>query len=58
VFKERATDCICDKTIPFCVCNHKSDVKLVSKKPIIATKEELDNNKRSSSAKLRVIEKK
>lgn len=58
VFKERATDCICDKTIPFCVCNHKSDVKLVSKKPIIASKEELDNNKRSSSAKLRVIEKK
>ena len=58
VFKERATDCICDKTIPFCVCNHKSDVRLVSKKPIIATKEELDNNKRSSSAKLRVLEKK
>jgi 16S rRNA C1402 N4-methylase RsmH len=31
---------------------------MVSKKPIVATKEELDNNKRSSSAKLRVIEKK
>ena len=58
VFKERATDCICDKTIPICVCNHKSDVVLVNKKPIVATKEELDNNKRSSSAKLRVIEKK
>jgi 16S rRNA (cytosine1402-N4)-methyltransferase len=58
VFKERATDCICDKTIPFCVCNHKSDVRLVSKKPIVASKEELDNNKRSSSAKLRVLEKK
>ena len=58
VFKERATDCTCDKTIPICVCNHKSDVTLVNKKPIVATKEELDNNKRSSSAKLRVIEKK
>jgi 16S rRNA (cytosine1402-N4)-methyltransferase len=58
VFKERATDCICDKTIPICVCGHKSDVKMVSKKPIVASKEELDNNKRSSSAKLRVIEKK
>lgn len=58
VFKERATDCICDKTIPICVCNHKSDVVLVNKKPIVATKEELDNNKRSSSAKLRVVEKK
>ena len=58
VFKLRSTDCICDRTIPFCVCNHKSDVVLVNKKPIEATKEELNNNKRSSSAKLRVIKKK
>lgn len=58
VFKVRATDCICDKTIPVCVCNHISDVKLVNKKPIEATKEELSVNKRSSSAKLRVVEKK
>ena len=35
----------------------KKDVLLVSKKPIEASKEELDNNKRSSSAKLRVVEK-
>ncbi|MGN0961849.1 MAG: 16S rRNA (cytosine(1402)-N(4))-methyltransferase RsmH [Christensenellales bacterium] len=58
VFKLRSTDCICDKSIPVCVCNHKSDVILVTKKPIEATKEELERNKRSSSAKLRVIEKK
>lgn len=58
VFKVRATDCICDKTMPVCVCNHISDVKLVNKKPIEATKEELSVNKRSSSAKLRVVEKK
>ncbi len=58
VFKERATDCICDKTIPICVCNHKSDIVLLNKKPIVATKEELDSNKRSSSAKLRILEKK
>jgi len=57
VFKLRSTDCICDKTIPFCVCNHKSDVLLVNKKPIEASKQELENNKRSSSAKLRIIEK-
>ena len=57
VFKLRATDCICDKSIPICVCNHKSDVRLVSKKPIEASKDELLNNKRSSSAKLRVVEK-
>lgn len=57
VFKLRTTDCICDKTIPFCVCNHKADAELVSKKPIEASKAELENNKRSSSAKLRVLKK-
>ena len=57
VFKLRATDCICDKTIPVCICNHKKDVVLTTRKPIEASKEELENNKRSSSAKLRVVEK-
>lgn len=57
VFKERSTNCICDKSIPFCVCNHKADVILVNKKPIEAGKEELEKNSRSSSAKLRVIQK-
>lgn len=58
VFKERSTNCICDKSIPFCVCNHKADVIIVNKKPIEAGKEELERNSRSSSAKLRVIQKK
>lgn len=58
VFKERSLDCICDKSIPFCVCNHKSDIRLVSKKPIVASDKELLENKRSSSAKLRILEKK
>ena len=57
VFKERSTDCICDKTLPFCVCNHKADAYLVNRKPIEATKQELENNSRSSSAKLRVLQK-
>jgi 16S rRNA (cytosine1402-N4)-methyltransferase len=57
VFKTRATDCICDKSLPFCVCGHKADVELVNKKPIEAGKEELESNKRSSSAKLRVVQK-
>lgn len=57
VFKELSTDCICDKTIPICVCNHKATVKLVNRKPIIATNNELKENKRSSSAKLRIVEK-
>lgn len=58
VFKLRSTDCICDKSLPFCVCNHHSDAILVNKKPIEAGKEELENNSRSSSAKLRIIQKK
>ena len=57
VFKEHTIGCICDKTVPICVCNHKADAKLVNKKPIEASKKELDTNKRSSSAKLRVLEK-
>ena len=57
-YKERCTDCICDKTLPFCVCNHRADAELVSRKPITAGREELKNNKRSSSAKLRVLQKK
>lgn len=57
VFKELSTDCICDKSVPICICNHKASVKLVNKKPIEASKLELSNNKRSGSAKLRIIEK-
>ena len=57
VFKKHSMDCICDKSSPVCVCNHRAEVELVNKKPIIANSEELNNNKRSSSAKLRVVEK-
>lgn len=56
VFKEESTNCICDKSIPVCVCNHKARVKLVNKKPIIASEEELKSNSRSACAKLRIIE--
>ena len=58
VFKTRGSDCICDKSLPFCVCNHVSDVVSINKKPIVASNDELTRNKRSSSAKLRIIEKK
>ena len=57
VFNYHTTNCICDKSIPVCVCGHKADCKLINKKPIVASKEELSKNKRSASAKLRVIEK-
>ena len=56
-FKEYATGCICPPDIPICVCGKKPQGKLITTKPITATQEELDQNKRSRSAKLRVIEK-
>ena len=49
--------CTCPPNFPVCVCGKKPLVKLVSKKPIVATQEELDVNPRSRSAKLRVCEK-
>jgi len=57
VFKERSTNCICDKTLPFCVCNHKADAILINRKPIEASKSELEMNSRSSCAKLRILQK-
>ena len=50
-------DCICPPKIPICVCNHKAEIKLINKKPILATEQELSENSRSHSAKLRIIEK-
>jgi 16S rRNA (cytosine1402-N4)-methyltransferase len=55
-FKEMAADCICDKNIPECVCGHRAIVKLITKKPITPTEEEIKSNPRSSSAKLRIVE--
>jgi 16S rRNA (cytosine1402-N4)-methyltransferase len=56
-FKLEASNCICDKNLPQCVCNHKAGVELITKKPIEATENEKQQNPRSSSAKLRVVAK-
>lgn len=56
-FKEAITGCICPPKTPICICGHKPKGVLVNRKPIVATEEELANNSRSSSAKLRVLEK-
>jgi len=56
-FKDMATGCNCDRSIPICVCGRTQKVKLVNKKPIEASENELSDNRRSSSAKLRIIEK-
>ena len=56
-FNENAQGCICPKSFPVCVCNHKPIVKLITKKPITPSSEEQKNNSRCLSSKLRVIEK-
>ena len=48
--------CTCPPNFPVCVCGKKTKVKLISRKPIVSGKEELDRNPRARSAKLRVCE--
>ena len=52
-----AKGCTCPPSFPVCVCGKKPLVKLISRKPILATDAELENNPRSRSAKLRICEK-
>jgi len=54
---EAAKGCVCPPGFPVCVCGRKPQVKLISKKPIVSTDEELANNPRARSAKLRICEK-
>ena len=56
-FKEFCTGCTCPPEFPVCVCGRKPMGRLVDKKPITASTEELERNPRSRSAKLRIIEK-
>ncbi len=56
-FKLHSTNCICPPRLPKCVCNHKADIKLITKHPIVPTETELITNSRSASAKLRIAEK-
>lgn len=56
-FKELSEGCTCPKDFPVCVCGNKPKAFPVNKKPITADEEELSENPRSRSAKLRVLEK-
>lgn len=55
-FKENENPCICPPKFPVCVCGRRPKGKLITRKPIIPSEEELEINKRSKSAKLRVFE--
>lgn len=56
-FKDLSKGCSCPPELPICVCNKKEQVKVINKKPIVASEEEIKSNNRSRSAKLRVCEK-
>lgn len=57
VFKQAAQGCTCPPDFPVCVCGKKPKVKLISRKPIIPGADEVHENARARSAKLRVCEK-
>lgn len=56
LFNEQADPCICPPEFPVCVCGRKPTIKKITRKPIAPSKEELQDNRRARSAKLRVAE--
>lgn len=56
-FREYCTGCTCPPDFPVCVCGKKPRARLVNKKPTVAEEKELEENPRSRSAKLRILEK-
>ena len=54
---EMAGNCTCPPDLPYCVCGAKSYGKIITRKPILPSKEEQEENSRSRSAKLRIFEK-
>jgi 16S rRNA (cytosine1402-N4)-methyltransferase len=56
-FNEEEKGCICPPDIPICVCGRKPTVKIITKKPIVPDKNEIEENPRARSAKLRTAEK-
>lgn len=56
-FKHLEKDCICPPSSPICTCDKEREIKIITRKPITASEDELKENNRSHSAKLRVAEK-
>lgn len=54
--RREAMDCICPPDIPVCVCNHKASLRILTPKPLTPTKQEVLDNPRARSAKLRAAE--
>lgn len=58
IFKTNENPCVCPPNLPICVCGKKSKGKVVTRKPIVPDDQEIEENKRSKSSKLRVFERK
>jgi len=56
-FRRESKDCVCPPRQPICTCGHKASIKEVTRRPITPTEEEINQNSRARSAKLRVAEK-
>ncbi|MBI4653058.1 16S rRNA (cytosine(1402)-N(4))-methyltransferase RsmH [Candidatus Kuenenbacteria bacterium] len=56
-FKQESRNCVCPSEFPQCVCQHQASLKIITKKVITPTFEEIKNNPRSRSAKMRIAEK-
>lgn len=56
-FKELFKDCICPPEMPQCICDKRREINILTRKPIVPSKRELESNPRSRSSKLRVAEK-
>lgn len=56
-FTEHAQGCICPPDFPICTCGREPEIKIITKKPILPSEEELEENPRARSAKLRIAEK-
>lgn len=55
-FKKESTDCLCPKEFPVCRCGHKASLKILTPKPLLPAEEEIMQNSRARSAKLRAAE--
>ena len=55
-FRSLAEPCVCPRRFPVCVCGRVASVKLINRKPVTASPEELAENPRARSATLRIIE--